>query len=78
MTGETRRTARVLGHLRTEDGTGVVRIQDRLDTGLDDAWSAVTDPARLGRWYGEVEGDLRLGGQFRARVLPANRTASGG
>ena len=25
----------------------------------------LTDPARLARWYGEVEGDLRLGGEFR-------------
>jgi len=30
-------------------------------------WSALTDPRRLARWIGEVEGDLRAGGQFRAR-----------
>jgi uncharacterized protein YndB with AHSA1/START domain len=34
------------------------------DTGLDDLWSALTDPTRLARWIGTVEGDLRLGGQF--------------
>lgn len=60
---------RILGTLRMEDGHGVVRIEDRLPTGVDDAWSAVTDPARLARWYGEVEGDLRAGGEYRAHVF---------
>ena len=68
MTGDGRTSARIQGSLRTEDGTGVVRIEDRLDTGIDDAWSAVTDPTRLARWWGEVEGDLRLGGTYRAKV----------
>ena len=54
----------VLGSLRSADGTGVVRIEDRYDTDIDDLWSALTDPRRLARWYGEVDGDLRLGGQF--------------
>ena len=31
---------------------------------IDDLWSALTDPRRLARWIGEVEGDLRLGGEF--------------
>ncbi len=48
---------------------GVVRMQDRFDTGIDDLWSALTDPPRLARWLGEVEGDLRLGGEFRARFF---------
>jgi uncharacterized protein YndB with AHSA1/START domain len=59
---------RILGSLRSADGKGVVRMQDRLDTDIDDLWSALTDPRRLARWYGEVEGDLRPGGEFRARV----------
>jgi uncharacterized protein YndB with AHSA1/START domain len=46
-------------------GRGVVRIEDRYDTDIDDLWEAITDPARLRRWYGVVEGDLRLGGEFR-------------
>lgn len=58
------RRTRVLGSLRSADGTGVVRIEDRYDTDIDDLWSALTDPRRLARWYGEVEGDLRRGGQF--------------
>lgn len=64
MTDNAGRGTRVLGSLRSADGTGVVRIEDRYDTDIDDLWSALTDPRRLARWYGEVEGDLRLGGQF--------------
>jgi uncharacterized protein YndB with AHSA1/START domain len=56
---------RILGSLRSADGKGVVRIEDRFDTDIDDLWSALTDPARLARWHGQVEGDLRLGGVFR-------------
>jgi uncharacterized protein YndB with AHSA1/START domain len=56
---------RILGSLRSADGVGVVRIEDRYDTAIDDLWAAITDPARLARWYGQVEGDLRPGGAFR-------------
>ncbi|HEY1517519.1 MAG TPA: SRPBCC family protein [Solirubrobacteraceae bacterium] len=67
MTGSARAGARVLGTLRSADGKGIVRMEDRYDTDIDDLWSALTDPRRLARWIAEVEGDLRLGGQFRAR-----------
>jgi uncharacterized protein YndB with AHSA1/START domain len=60
---------RIVGTLRTADGTGIVRMEDRFDTGIDDLWSALTDPGRLARWIGEFEGDLRLGGEFRARYF---------
>ena len=60
---------RILGSLRSADGKGVVRMEDRFDTDIDDLWSALTDPGRLARWLGEVEGDLRLGGEFRARYF---------
>jgi uncharacterized protein YndB with AHSA1/START domain len=60
---------RIIGTLRTADGKGVVRMEDRFDTGIDDLWSAFTDPGRLARWLGEFEGDLRLGGEFRARFF---------
>jgi len=56
---------RILGSLRSADGKGVVRIEDRFYTDIDDLWSALTDPDRLARWHGKVEGDLRLGGAFR-------------
>jgi uncharacterized protein YndB with AHSA1/START domain len=69
MTGNAGAGARILGSLRSADGKGVVRMQDRFDTDIDDLWSALTDPSRLARWLGEVEGDLRLGGEFRARFF---------
>lgn len=54
------------GSLRAVDGKAVVRMEDVFDTGIDDLWSALTDPQRLARWIARVEGDLQLGGQFRA------------
>jgi uncharacterized protein YndB with AHSA1/START domain len=69
MTSNAPAGARILGSLRSADGKGVVRMEDRFDTDIDDAWSALTDPLRLARWLGEVAGDLRLGGEFRARYF---------
>jgi uncharacterized protein YndB with AHSA1/START domain len=60
-------STRILGTLRAADGKGIVRMEDRYDTDIDDLWSALTDPRRLARWIAEVEGDLRPGGEFRAR-----------
>src|SRR6266699_2158969 len=68
MTSNARPGTRILGRLRSADGTGVVRIEDRYHTGIDDLWSALTDPGRLARWYGQVEGDLRSGGEFRLHL----------
>jgi len=69
MTTDTPGSVRTLGTLRAADGTGIVRLQDRFDTDVDDLWSALTDPRRLARWLGEVDGDLRPGGEFRARYF---------
>jgi uncharacterized protein YndB with AHSA1/START domain len=67
MTDDTPGQQRTVGTLRATDGTGVVRLEDRFATDVDDLWSAFTDPERLARWLGEVEGDLREGGELRAR-----------
>src|SRR5215470_20387422 len=67
MTSDAPAGDRILGRLRSADGKGVVRMEDRFYIGIDDLWSALTDPRRLARWIGEVEGDLRLGGEFHAR-----------
>ena len=64
MTSNARPGTRILGSLRSADGKGAVRIEDRYHTDIDDLWSALTDPGRLARWYGQVEGDLRPGGEF--------------
>jgi uncharacterized protein YndB with AHSA1/START domain len=77
MTGNTRAGRRILGSLRSADGRGIARIEDRFDTDVDDLWSALTDPSRLARWLGEVEGDLRLGGEFDARFFASGWEGSG-
>ena len=70
-------SGRILGSLRSADGKGAVRMQDRYDTDIDDLWAALTDPRRLARWIGEVEGDLRLGGQFRAHFFTSGWEGTG-
>ena len=68
LTSNARGPERILGKLRSQDGAGVVRIEDRYDTDIDDLWTAITDPSRLARWHSQVEGDLRPGGRFRIFV----------
>ena len=68
MNRDARPDTRILGSLRSADGKGVVRVEDRYDTDIDDLWRAITDPGRLARWFGQVEGDLRPGGAFRLSV----------
>ena len=68
---------RILGSLRSADGKGIVRIQDRFGTGVGDLWSALTEPGRLARWIGEVAGDLRLGGEFRFRFFASGSEGTG-
>jgi uncharacterized protein YndB with AHSA1/START domain len=77
MTSDARAGTRILGSLRSADGKGVVRMEDRYDTEIDDLWSALTDPRRLARWMGKVEGDLRLGGEFRARFFASGWEGTG-
>jgi len=77
MTGNTGGGLRLLGSLRAADGRGVVRMEDRLDTDMDDLWSALTDPERLARWIGEVEGDLRIGGEYRFRFFASGSEGTG-
>lgn len=66
MTDNEKHGHRILGTLGAVDGRGVVRMEDRYDTDIDDLWSAITDPRRLARWLGEIEGDLRPGGEYHA------------
>jgi uncharacterized protein YndB with AHSA1/START domain len=77
MTSNVLGSDRILGSLRSADGKGVVRVEDRYDTDIDDLWSAVTDPSRLVRWYGEVEGDLRPGGEFRLYLEASDIESTG-
>jgi uncharacterized protein YndB with AHSA1/START domain len=68
MTGNTDPGPRVAGSLHSANGQGVIRIEGRYDTGIEDVWSALTDPRRLAAWHSQVEGDLRPGGEFRQYV----------
>jgi uncharacterized protein YndB with AHSA1/START domain len=77
VTSEAHGSARILGSLRSEDGKGVVRMEDRFDAGIADVWAAVTDPSRLSQWYGDVAGDLRLGGEYRAHVFATESDING-
>jgi len=77
MTSNTRAGHRILGSLRSDEGTGIARVEDRFDSPIDDVWSALTDPGRLVRWLGEVEGTLRLGGEFRAHFFASGWHGTG-
>jgi uncharacterized protein YndB with AHSA1/START domain len=71
------RSSRVIGSVRSAAGKGAVRMEDRFDTDIDDLWSALTEAPRLARWLGDFEGDLRLGGQFRARFFASGWEGTG-
>ena len=45
-----------------------MRVEDRFDTGIDDLWGALTDPDRLAHWYGDVEGEVSEGSEFRVHI----------
>lgn len=56
------------------DGVGSVRklaeghqltYSRRYGTTVDDLWSALTDPGRVGRWLADLQGELRPGGAHR-------------
>jgi uncharacterized protein YndB with AHSA1/START domain len=75
MTSNAPGGGRILGSLRSADGKGIVRMEDRFATDIEDFWSALTE--RLARWIGEVEGDLRPGGEFRARWVSSGWEGTG-
>ena len=77
MTNEAPVDSRILGSLRSVDGRGIVRLEHRLDADIDHLWSVLTDPRHLVQWLGEVEGDLRQGGEFRARFFASGWEGTG-
>ena len=68
MTNDARERDGITGSVRAENGQGVVAIEARFEAAIHDLWSAVTEPDRVACWYGEVDGDLRPGGEFRLHV----------
>ena len=77
MTNSAHAGTRLMCTLGTADGKGVVRVEDRFDADIETVWSALTDPSRLASWWGEIEGDLRLGGEYRARVFASGWDGTG-
>ncbi|GAB3321871.1 hypothetical protein GCM10027451_43840 [Geodermatophilus aquaeductus] len=47
-----------------EDELVAVTVRREYPAAAEDVWEAVTDPARLARWFAPVTGDLRPGGTF--------------
>jgi uncharacterized protein YndB with AHSA1/START domain len=54
---------------RERDGAPVkvVVMTRTYDTDVDDLWDALTDPARIPRWFAPVTGDLELGGRYQVQ-----------
>jgi uncharacterized protein YndB with AHSA1/START domain len=77
MTSNARGDDRIVGSLRSVDGKGIVRMENRFDTDIDHLWSALTDPRRLASWLGEVDGDLSVGGEFRAHIFASGWEGTG-
>ena len=71
------RRPHLLGTLRSAEGKGIVHVEDCFDTPIDNVWSALTDGERLAGWLGEFEGDLRVGGRFRARFFASEWDGTG-
>jgi uncharacterized protein YndB with AHSA1/START domain len=77
MTENARGDNRILGTVRADGGEGIVRMEDRFATDIDNLWSALTDPGRLSRWIAVVDGDLRPGGEFHARYISGDWEGTG-
>src|SRR5690349_16979701 len=58
----------VKGRPLSADGVGTVRLEGRLDCEVDELWAALTETQRLAHWYGDIEGELRVGGAYSARL----------
>jgi len=50
---------------RDDKPTRIVLAGRRFDTGIADAWDALTSAERIPRWFAPVTGDLRLGGRYQ-------------
>ncbi|MEU8241295.1 SRPBCC domain-containing protein [Actinoplanes missouriensis] len=61
-------THREIGELPVSGGPGRSLLLRRdYAAPIADVWDACTDPVRLSRWLGQVDGDFRLGGTFQLK-----------
>jgi uncharacterized protein YndB with AHSA1/START domain len=51
---------------RIDDTYGVLRVSSRFATSPEELWDALTNPARLARWIGTVDGNLVVGGTIHS------------
>lgn len=58
-------TRAVVSGERDGQPTRIVRASRSFTTDIGDTWDAVTNPARIPRWFSPVSGELRLGGRYQ-------------
>jgi len=57
---------REVGERDLPAGAGrTVRLAREFDAPIDDVWDALTNPARIRRWFLPISGDYRLGGRYQ-------------
>lgn len=69
MTDSAHGPGQLVVRLRSANGGGVVRIEGRLQARIEEVWVALTDPSHLVDWYGEIVGELQVGGSYRGRLF---------
>ncbi len=42
-----------------------LRLRRTYDAPIEDVWDALTNPARIGRWFLPISGDYRIGGRYQ-------------
>lgn len=58
-------TTRVVRNTQVDGQSAKAVVASRVyDTDVADLWEAVTDAARMSRWFSPVTGELKLGGRF--------------
>lgn len=61
-------THREIGDAAVATGEGrSVLLRRSYEAPIADVWNACTDRDRLSRWFGQVDGDFRLGGTFQVK-----------
>lgn len=58
-------TREVVDGERDGKPTRIVRAGRSFSTDIDDTWDALTNPARIPRWFSPVSGELTLGGRYQ-------------
>ncbi len=57
---------RQLGEGRLGDADArVLTVRRTYDAPIDDVWDALTNPARIGRWFMPISGEYRVGGRYQ-------------